>query len=173
MVLLFMRLKKHTRVSLMRRDLRLIDVLISDCRLYQHILIFCLLPSQAVHRIQAGGFVPVEIPHSDLVHLAVLEVGNRREHPGVGSENSEESHLAEGRACRPEDSEVGHHLVGKEEMAYRDRQGEEGRLAYQTVEEACLFTLEKSRKSLLGLLYLGVLQEMGVESRPCQLEVVA
>ena len=100
--------------------------------------IFCLLPYQVVHQSQAEVLAPVEMLGLDLVHLIVLKVGSHRARQSVGSESLEESYRVEGKACRPEGSGVGRHLVGKGEMACHDRQEEEGRLACQMVEEACL-----------------------------------
>jgi hypothetical protein len=104
---------------------------------------FCLLPYQAVHHIPAEVLVPVEALDSDLVHLVVLELENHRAHQEVVSGNLEESHRAEGKAYRLEGLEVERRLVGRVEMACHGRLEEEGRLAYQTVEEACLLTLER------------------------------
>jgi hypothetical protein len=93
------------------------------------------------HRIQAEDLVPVEVLGLDLVHLVVPEVGSHQGHLEEGSGSWGESHLVEGTAVRSEGSEEERRLVGKEEMAYRDLQVEEGHLAFQTVEVACLSEL--------------------------------
>lgn len=93
------------------------------------------------------GLAPAEVLDLDLVRLAVLEVGNHLVHLEVESESSGESRLEEERACHSADSEVERHLVEREEMACRDRQEVEDRLASQKVGEACLLGSAPDRTS--------------------------
>lgn len=100
-----------------------------------------------VQKNQAEVLAPAEVLDLGLDHLAVQEAEIHQVYREGGIENSEESHLVEGRACHLAGLEAERRSAEKGEMACRDRQEGEARLAYRMAEEACLLISEKQRKT--------------------------